>query len=57
MIRHIQPVRARGHQRHRGLTVQQAAGRRRHMLIDRVVHQLVPEHHPAVSLVQKHLIE
>ena len=26
MIRHVQPVRARGHQRDRGLTVQKAAG-------------------------------
>src|SRR6185312_11681392 len=40
---------ARGHQGYRGLTVQKAAGRRRQVLIDRVVHQLVPEHDPVVS--------
>jgi len=57
MIRHLQPVRARGHQRDRGLTVQKAAGRRRHVLIDRVVHELVPEHDPVVSLVQKLSVE
>jgi hypothetical protein len=57
MIRHVQPVRARGHQRDRGLTVQQAAGRRRHVPVDRVVHELVPEHDPVVSLVQKLSVE
>ena len=53
MIRHLQPVRARGHQRDRGLTVQKAAGRRRHVPVDRVVHELVPEHHPVAGPVQK----
>jgi hypothetical protein len=52
MVRHVQPVRARGHQRDRGLAVQKAAGRRRHVLIDRVVHKLVPEHHPVAGLVE-----
>ena len=57
MIRHVQPVRAHSHQRDRGLTVQQAAGRRRQVPVDRVVHELVPEHHPAAGLVQKLSIE
>lgn len=53
MIGHVQPVRAGGHQLRRGLTVQEAAGRRRHVLIDRVVHQLMPEHDPVVGLVEQ----
>ena len=57
MIRHVQPVRARGHQRDRGLTVQKAAGRRRHVPVDRVVHELVPEHHPVAGLVEKLSVE
>jgi len=57
VIRHVQSVRARGHQRDRGLTVQKTAGRRRHVLIDRVVHELVPEHDLVVTLVEKLSVE
>ena len=57
MIRHVQSIRARGHQRDRGLTVQKAAGRRRYVLVDGVVHELVPEHDPVVRLVEKLSVE
>ena len=53
MIGHVQLICAGRHQRDRGLTMQQAAGRRRHVLIDRIVHELVPEHDSIVSLVEE----
>jgi hypothetical protein len=57
MIRHVQPVRARSHQRDRSLSVQKAASRRRHVPIDRVVHELMPEHDPVLRLVEKLSVE
>ena len=48
-----QRIRTRGHQRHRGLAMQQAAGRARHVPVDRVVHELVPEHDPVVGHVEQ----
>ena len=53
VVGHLQPIRARGHQRDRRLAVQDAASRRGHVLVDRVVHQLVPEHDAFVDLVEE----
>ena len=53
MIGHVQPIRARGHQCDRGLAMQEAASRRGHVLVDRVVHELMPEHDAFVDLVEK----
>jgi hypothetical protein len=53
MVGHVQSVRTRGRQRDRGLTVQQAAGRRGNVLIDRVVHELMPEHDAVAGLVEQ----
>ena len=57
VIRHVQGIRTCGHQRERRLAVQEAAGRRRDVLIDRVVHELVPEHDPVVGLVEQLRVE
>jgi hypothetical protein len=57
MIRHVQSIRAHGHQRDRGLTVQKAADRRRHVLIDRFMHELVPEHNPVGSFTEELSVE
>ena len=53
MLRDVQLIRAGGHQRDRCLTMQKAAGRGRHVPIDRIVHELVPEHDSIVSLVEE----
>ena len=48
-----QVVRTSRHQRHRGLAVQETPGRRWHVPVDRVVHELVPEHDTLVGLVEQ----
>ena len=57
MIRHIQRIRTRRHQRHRRLTVQKTSRRRRHVLVDRLVHELMPEDDALVRLVEKLSVE
>jgi hypothetical protein len=37
--------------------VQKAAGGRRHVLVDRIVHELMSEHDPAAGLVEKLCLE
>jgi hypothetical protein len=46
-------VRTRGHQGHRGLAMQEAPGGGRHVPVDRVMHELVPEHDSLVGLVEQ----
>ena len=53
VLRDGQGTGTRGHQRHRRLAVQEATGWRRHVLVDRVVHELVAEHDPVVGLVEQ----
>jgi hypothetical protein len=57
MIRHVQSISAPGHEHDRCLTVQKAAGRRGHVLVDRVMHELVSEHDPFIRLVQEPSVE
>ncbi len=53
MVRDMEPIRASGRQRFGGLTVQQTAGRRGYLLIDRVVHELMPEYNAVVGRVEQ----
>ncbi len=57
MVRHVQSISASGHEHDRCLAMQEAADRGRHVLVDRVMHELVPEHDAFVSLVQELSIE
>ena len=53
VVRHLEPVGPGGRQRHRRLAVEEATGGRRRVLVDRVVDELVAEHHPVVDLVEQ----
>ena len=57
VISDVQGIRARGPQRDRRLPVQETAGRRRHVLIDRVVHELMPKYDPVANLVEQSSVE
>ncbi len=57
MIGDVQKIRAGGRQGDRRLAMQETAGRRGNVLIDRIVHQLVPKHDPVASLVEQLRVE
>ncbi len=57
MVGHVQPGRTRGHERGGRVTVQHPAGGGRYVLIDRVVHELVPERDTIAVHVEELVVE